>query len=130
MISLTTTDRVKTLFGSTPGVSSNARDLQIESLIKQVSRQIQRYIGVDFELKDRTEVFDVAPGQQVFRLGSYPVVSIASVINDYDRLFTGTALDSSYYTASARGILVIDRYDLVPGSGVLVVQYNAGGAID
>lgn len=123
MLNLTTLERIKTLFGTNPGIQTNARDPQIEQLITQVSRQIQRWINVDFQLQSYDSVFFVDAGQRCYILKSYPVV----ISPDLLVVNGSTLLTTNQFDVTERGILwLADDYDPEPGNMNLRVHYIAG----
>ena len=123
---LTTLARVRTLLKDT----STQNDTLIDQLIDAVSPQLERILNRHAMETDRTEQYDVAPGQEVFLLRGFPVLAspAAVVKNSLSRDFTAaSAIDTaSYYIDLTRGILHIDLVGLEPGPGTLQVAYTGG----
>lgn len=104
-------------------------DSAISRLIAAVSAQAEVAMNRKaLVVSGDIEYFDVYPGNCRFLLPRYPVTSVASVYNDWDRTFgSSTLIDSGDYDIEeASGILTIDKVGLTPGAGALKVTYTGG----
>ena len=124
---LTTLDRVKAL--ATAGGVKLGTDLDslISRMVKKYSAAAEKWMNRHVESAERTEQYDVEPGQRVFSLKGYPG-TISTVKHATDRSFSGvSAIDSdNYYFQSANGLLTLDGWPLARGVGVLQVVYTGG----
>lgn len=118
-------------------ISSTDQDAILQQLLTGVSAQVERHVFSDIgyaEKKAYTEQFDVESGQRLIYLNHWPVDSAATftVKNAWDRDFASvSALDSDvYYVKHRRGTVRFDRWDLLPGAGVLQVVYTGGLGTD
>lgn len=127
---LCTLERVKDSLGK----SLDTEDVPIVNLIAEVSHEIEQYLDrvIQNTGSDRTEVHDVKKGQFKFLVDAFPIVTVTSVKNAWDRDFgSATALDSSnYYVDKEGGSINIDRVGLTTGAGTLQVIYQGGMAAD
>lgn len=122
-IDLTTVARVKALLNN----AHSTFDTLFAQLIRFYSARFEKELGRSIETTERTEQYDIETGQSVVVLRAFPVIEVASVVNDGSRQFDGDALDSSlFYVNGDRGLIEFDGVDLVPGPGVLRVTYTAG----
>lgn len=126
---LASVDYIKSL---NPALESDKRDPLYAALARAVSRQMERWLDVELDIVERTQLFSVYRGQTSFILKSFPVVigEEFAVRNAYDGQFS-TASDISsnnYYVDADRGRLLFRGayYDLIDGPGVLQVRYTAG----
>lgn len=122
----TTVERVKSL----NGLKTNEHDALLRQLITSVSKQIETYMSILPEVKERIQFFDVGSSCDFF-VKSYPLHSVTEVINDWDRLFTGSAIDSTDYTFypdELSGLISIDKYILTTGRRTLKITYVGGFA--
>lgn len=128
---LSTLDRVKTHMnaGGQKITKADAESL-LSELITSYSAAFESYLNRLVETTVRTLQITVHPGQTTFELPAYPVTTLTSVKNTWDRDFaSATAIDSDdYYCDTETGILYIDRYGLIPGPGVMQVVYTGGMA--
>lgn len=122
---LTTVNSVKDLLG----VVADVDDDSIQQYITIVSGEVETYLNRIVQTQAVvTEQIDVIKDQRIFHLKAYPVVSVASVNNDYSRVFGSSTLiaASNYYVNLQTGMLTIDRVHVTPGMGVLKVIYSGG----
>lgn len=111
------------------GITGSSRDTEIDYLLYSVSASIERYLNRGVERFERTETYDVDPGQRVWALGAYPVTATSSVSHDSNRSFgSGTAIATADYDVDTELGLVRLDYDLPPGRGYLRVVYTGGMA--
>jgi hypothetical protein len=126
--SFTTLARVKTVMetgGADPVDSSHEN--YINQLIVGYSAEFERYLGRKSTNQNYRQQFDVEPGQKIIALPAYPNVSVSTVINDSSREFSGSTVSASdYYVDSDNGLIQIDDTSLVPGFGVLLVNWTGG----
>ena len=76
----------------------------------------------------RTLQFNVRPGQRTFQLPAFPVTNgeAFTVVNDYERVFSGTAIAATeYYIQEDIGVLTFET-GLEQGVGALRVTFTAG----
>lgn len=113
--------------------SGTGQDAWITAMAAAISKQIERELGVDgFDKTTRTELHDVAPGQTLFHLRSFPVDTAASFVvkNEANGDFAAAAaIDSdNYHVDAARGRLQFRGryYSLVDGPGALQIAYTGG----
>lgn len=132
---LTTTARVLAFKGWAAGYTESPngisvdRDTWIGVAITAWSKRFEREARIEAEQKERTEVFSVEPSSLPrVRLSAYPVASISSVKNTWDRDFaSATAFASTAYDIDTEnGVLTIDRAGVTPGHRVLQVVYTGG----
>lgn len=112
------------------GINDSDHDAAITSLIKTVSDRVEKFLGRVVLEATYTEVFDVRPGQQLFRLKAWPVDTAQSftVKNDADQDWSGaTALDATLYVVAPNyGRLQFKNYSLIDGPQALQVAYTGG----
>lgn len=123
---LTTKDNVKKLLNIT---NDTTNDVLLISIVKATSAAIEEYLDRLLETKERTQYFDVEPGQQVFNLNAYPIVSCKAYNDPYRR--SDVEINSDTYTFLGEcGQLIIDRFDCYAGAKALKVVYTGGLASD
>jgi len=124
---LVSIELVKAILG--PGVGTQGDQALLE-IITIVSGQIESYLDRKAQVITYTEQLNVEDGQWKFFLKAYPITSITSVHNDYDRVFaSGSLIDATdYYIDLVSGCLTIDKTSLVCGAGMLKVVYVGGMA--
>jgi len=108
-------------------------DETIQEIVADVSAEVESFLDRDILIQtDKEETFDIEPGQYRFSLRAYPITTLTSVWNDYNRSFgSSTLLSASGYTVNKRtGYLTVDRFVLTPGYGVLKAKYTGGMATD
>ena len=119
-----TLERVKTL----NKLKSGEHDSHLRQLITSVSKQIETFMSIKPEGKERAHLFDVHEVIDFF-VKAFPLHSITSVINDFDRTFVNTIVPTSDFTFEPEiGLLTIDRFILIPGRRTLQVIYVVGFA--
>lgn len=121
---ITTKENIKKL----KGITVNDSDVILASIAMAVSMHVEKYLMRHVHIEERTELHDVACGQEVFSLKGYPVTACA-VYNDYSRLFPFAIDQTGYTTIGNQGQLIIDRFGLVEGYKVLKVVYTGGLAL-
>ena len=105
-------------------------DPKNERLIRQslssVSANVEAYLNSEFELKARTEYFNIHRREIEFWLKAIPITSIASIKHDFDGLFNGgeQTLTDFYIGRDARSV-VLD-FPEEKGKRVLQVNYTGG----
>lgn len=126
---LTTAARVRALLEGGGIQQANLATL-IEQAIDSVSAYVERYLDRATLVAAQTEVMDVLPLGQRFRLYAYPVTAWTDVRHDTGRAFgASTVVDSTAYVRDdANGWLTFDQYYLADGPGVLRVSYTGGMA--
>ena len=115
------------------GITGDAQNDLLTLLIKQVSAQIENYLGYPLERKENSEVHSVN-NNQLLLLDLQPIQSVSSVkigdieITDYKvlpkyasvgMLYRGIGWNGAYYT---RGM----TYDVVSGVYEIEVDYISG----
>lgn len=118
---LTTLQHVRQLMGADVA----AQDGVLQTLLTAVSRRAENWMGREVETKQRTEVFSPDRLQQRFPLKAWPT-TVATVIEDWHRAFTGDPISSLYYTVDDYGVLVVDRWTLTEGQRTLQVVHTGG----
>ena len=110
-------------------VEDNATNRRVlNQYLYAVSNNIQAYLSAKFELKARTEYFDIRRNEQEFWIEGVPIVSITSVIHDIDGKFdgSGTAIDSDNYITGIHDKSVVISFPQYPGRKVLQIIYTGG----
>lgn len=130
---ITTLDRVKTFLpGRASDLTSTDLDAVLNQFISGVSTQIEQYLDLKFEVKERTRFWDVEhPKRGRFFIDTRPLHSVTELFNDYDGEFdASTQLTESddFRLDQARGYIIIDDYLLEVGYHVLKAVYVAGFA--
>lgn len=125
-MNLTTPERVKLILAE--GVDAKAEAL-IVKLIESVSAWAEKYMRRTVASGTVTEYFDVKFPRTSVQLKAYPITSITTVHNSYDRTYDSTTLvDSDDYVVDPNtGILSFD-YSLSTGVRALKVVYVGGMA--
>lgn len=125
MINLSSVNR---LYRYTQLEVNTANTRYLTQFLYSSSRNIQKFLGRDFEQNTYTEYFRVEPRIQQFWVLGIPVSSITSVDNDSDGLFDGseTAL-TDFYTGPSDRSVVIDDF-INPGAKSLKIVYVGGVA--
>ncbi len=102
-------------------------DALIESLIRGVSRQIEDWCNLRFELKTRTKDFDIERHERYIDLETAPITSITSVIHDLSRDFSSSnTLGTDEFTFDPdTGHLELEVF-FAAGRKVLRVVYVGG----
>lgn len=118
---ITTKDNIKLLVGN----SGTSDDILLNSIALAVSRYVEKYLGREIETKQRTEYFDVEPGQALFHVKAFPVTACA-VYNDTYRAFTTAVPTTNYTYLGEWGQIIVDQYTLESGAKVLKVVYTGG----
>lgn len=132
MLELTTVEKVKELHARLSSTASTHDEL-LQTLVAAASRSIQKYLGVDFELTEHTDVFDVRVGECDFDLRSWPVASSPAaivkntIVGEFDDV---DALSDSLYRIDRRRGRLLFRggYELLAGPQALEVVYTGGVA--
>jgi hypothetical protein len=106
----------------------------IALLIPAISGAIARFLDRHLDQADRTEYFDVRPGQQRYQLRGYPVDDgeTFEVRNDINTDFgTATVVSSdNYFINTTTGLLVVNGQSLDVGAQALRIQYTGGLVAD
>lgn len=125
---LVTIEDVRSLLGPNFGVQG---DQALLELISSVSGEVETWLDRKVFTTTYTEQLDIRYGEWKFYLRAYPVTSVTSVHNDYDRVFPASTLISTtdYYVDLANGVLNLDRATLSTGVGVLKIVYVGGMAL-
>lgn len=125
---LTTLARVRLLIGN-DDANETKHDGVLQQLITSISGEVCDALDRDVVTQERTQTFSPLFAQSIFPLRSYPVSSIASVVEASDRDFAnGTTIAATDYVVDDSGLLCIDRYAVSPGRGTLRVTYTGGMA--
>ncbi len=126
---LTTKERVK-VHGEGGGQKwGTSSDAQLDAIIAGYSADFQLMLDRAVLAAAQTETFDVDRGQRVFSLKAYPVTAVTSIINDTERLFTGSALAATDYSLNtATGLLQVQAY-LLPGPGIPMPVFAIHGSV-
>lgn len=98
--------------------------------LNSVSALIQKKLELDYEIKERTEKFDIDNGAKEYFPKAFPITAIAAVHTDYTGLFTGSEVaESNYYIGQNQKSVVLFRG--LPGGteGGLRIRYTGGVAI-
>jgi len=74
-LSLTTKEKVKAYLG----ITTTTNDSFIDSLIEDISSQVEAYCNRKFESATRVEYFDTEDGDKKIFLNNYPVTNLADV---------------------------------------------------
>ena len=127
-LDLTTLARVKAMLD--PSYTATDLDALIGSLISAVSAAAEKEMDREALTNTYTEFFSPQPFQRKFPLAAFPVVSIVSVKEDFDRGFGSgiAALDDTDFTVDDYGILTVDNYLMSPGNRTMRVVYSGGMA--
>lgn len=97
----------------------------LQTLLTAISRKAENWMGREVETKPRTEVFSPDNLQRKFPLKAWPT-TVATVIEDWQRTFTGDPIDPLYYTVDDFGILTLDRWQVTEGTRTLQVVHTGG----
>lgn len=127
MLDLTTVSKVKRFIGLRD--EDDKDDQLLSELVTQVSTHIESYLDRTLEIQtDKVEFFDVEYRSVAFKVSAFPISAVAGVWNDTDRTFDSSSVvdSSNYYVETATGLVVIDKQFLLPGPGVLKIQYTGG----
>jgi hypothetical protein len=124
---LTTVEDVQVLydFGGAESLDNIAK------FIAQVSAEFETELNRQVFIEtDKTEQFNVNPGDCRFALKAWPLSAFTTAWNDTDRTFADVSIinASNYYADLTQGIIHFDKYQLSAGPGVLKVQYTGGMA--
>lgn len=127
-LDLTTTARVKSMLD--PSYTATDLDALIAVLITAVSAAAEKEMDREALTNTYTEFFSPQPFQTKFPLAAFPVVSVVSVKEDFDRGFGSgiAALDDTDFTIDDLGILTVDNYRMAPGNRTMRVVYSGGMA--
>jgi hypothetical protein len=103
-------------------------DVLIE-ILKRVDAEVKQYCTRDFELATYTETRS-GDGTRIYRCAQYPIVSVTSLYDDVNRLYTSDTLipADSYRVENDSGIIVLDGIVFYKGLGNIKVVYSAGFA--
>lgn len=99
-------------------------------IIPSISQQIANYIGYSPEIEQHIEEFNVSGYKFKFVTKGYKLHKLVELINDPDRVFTNTAIDSTSYHIRDRGLITVDNEVLSFGTGALKATYYAGIALE
>lgn len=130
MVVGSTVARVKRLIPIDVGETS--KDALITDLLAAVSREVERFIGYDLELKAYTEVHSVHHNDELIFLRQVPAISITTVKVSSASDFAGAApttltAGTEYRLRSgADGVLWCAPGSLASGVETLQVVYSAG----
>jgi hypothetical protein len=117
-------------FKSHKGDDGTNDDGVIALLIPAVSGAVARFLDRHLVEADRTEYFDVRPGQQRYQLRGYPVNTDETfeVRNDINTDFPASTVVSSdnYFINAEKGLLVVNGQSLDVGAQALRIQYTGG----
>lgn len=126
--SFTTLARVKTALetgGADPVDPSH--ESYLNQLIVDYSSQFEVYLGRKSTVATYRKQFDVDAGQRVIVLDAYPVTSVATVSNASDRDFSISTISAAdRYTDTVNGLITVDKVALIPGPGVVMVNWVGG----
>lgn len=131
MANFATRDNVKTFLG----ITSSTDDTLIDSILDRTTLMIKRYCGRDLEQTTYTDERHDGDGiDDSLLLRNWPIISVASVYDDPDRLFTSDSLLTANedYVVQSSGDTdnpgVIRRIDSVWLKGIqnIKVAYTAG----
>lgn len=115
-------------------IDTDEHDVALEWIIRTVSIRVEKYLGRILLKGSKTEVFDVHPRQQIFRLKAWPIDTgeTVTVKNDTDQDWTGaTAIEEiNYVVAPIYGRLQFKSYSVLEGPQALQVAYTGGLAAD
>lgn len=79
-------------------ITHNTEDVLLHDLIDGVSVQLENYCNRKFEKVERTEYPLTAPGNALFRVKAFPIISVTSIHDDPDHAFgSDTLVDTSDY---------------------------------
>jgi len=125
MIDLATLPKIKTLCNIDADNTTN--DAVLRDIIASVSQKIENHLGRYIETTERTQYFDVRPGDYVFPVDAYPVSSYTAY-NDADWVYS-TAISGTYtHMDNSTGCLFVTDGVLVSGFKALKVVYTGGMA--
>lgn len=126
-MNLTTLSRAKAL----AGISTTSDDTTLNRLIVEWSQKAETEMQRKVQIMKRTEYFTVRD-TRYFHLDAWPIVSITSIKNDWERDWTNSAaVDTSCYTyESDNGVLILDteQWAFDAGLNALQVIYTGGMA--
>lgn len=101
-------------------------NFQINTVSGEFEEEMNRFVLSG----SKTEVYDIVSEYQVTCLRSYPVTSITTIWNSWDRTYPTSSIvaSTSYYVDLAKGLLSFPSYQLTCGAGVLKITYTGGMA--
>lgn len=117
---------VKLMFG----ISGNGDDSLLNLIIYKVSRRIESFCKRTFTDTGANVVEKPRGGSAVLEPMRFPIISIESIVEDSDRVFTGVeAVDSSNYYNDGRYIWRTDggKWEVSPGA--IQLTYRGGYAL-
>lgn len=126
---LTTLARVKAQLGKT----DTADDAALTEIITNVSRRMERYMGRDAYLVERTEYLNLRAGQTSLRLRGLPVSAVASVYYDPTSVFGDDTLltaTTDYVVDAESERLTLRTKPVFDATRALKVTYTGGMAAD
>lgn len=129
IMNLTTLERVKAQLGKT----DTQDDAALTEIVTNVSRRMERYMGRDAYLVERTEYLNVQAGRTAFRLRGLPIAAVASVYYDAASLFASDTLltaTTDYVVDEETERLTLRRKPLFDATRALKVTYTGGMAAD
>lgn len=98
----------------------------MKQYLSAVSAQVEAYLNQSFELKSRSEFFNIRRLETEFWVKAIPVASITTIRHDFDGLFTGTEQElTDFYIGRGARSVVLD-FPETPGKRVLQVTYVGG----
>jgi hypothetical protein len=103
--------------------TNKSRDYELDSLIDDITADIQIFLNRNLFTATYTEYFDIHDDQQVINLKNKPVQTITSVVDYTDTLVEGTNYQVDLNTGK---IQRIDDCDFVVGAKTVTVVYTAG----
>jgi hypothetical protein len=97
----------------------------IRDIIASVSQKIENHLGRYIETTERTQYFDVKPGDYIFAVDAWPVSSYTAY-NDADWNYA-TAISGSFtHMDNDTGCLFVTAGTLVTGFKALKIVYTGG----
>jgi hypothetical protein len=133
---LTSLPRLRNYIGgsSDPLTDNIANNRELKMWLNTVSNSIEQYLNRSIEISSRTEYFDVDGfGQNIFYPKAMPIVSITSLYEDSDGLFTGGESiidDTDYNTGSDNNCIVLLSPMQYLAKKALRLIYTGGLAYD
>lgn len=88
MANFATLSQVKTFLG----ITSSAEDALITTMLDRTTKLIQNYVGRDLVQTTYTDVKYDGDGCKDLLLINYPIITLTSVYDDYDRIFGADSL--------------------------------------
>lgn len=102
-------------------LSSGVANTLIQLLIIDYSKQVDQFVGFNFEQSNYNEKFDIeGPTEKTIRLNNSPVLSVVALTDN------GSLIAASAYHVYARGKITLDSSYFTEGPQKVEASYVAG----